>query len=98
MNLSIGEKLLLIRESEMIGSRVKAAELLDIPSNALWRYESGEAIPKGDVIMKILSHPVYEKYALWFTTGKIAPEYGQIKPVLLEQYLQDRHTSLNKKA
>ncbi|MGG4662807.1 helix-turn-helix domain-containing protein [Providencia vermicola] len=90
MNLSIGEKLMLIRESEMINSRVKAAELLGIPSNALWRYESGEAIPKGDVIMKILSNPVYEKYALWFTTGKIAPEYGQIQPVLLEQYQQNK--------
>ena len=90
MDLSIGEKLALMRESEMIGSRAKAAELLDIPRNALWRYESDEAIPKGDVIMKILSHPIYEKYALWFTTGKTAPEYGQIQPILLEQYIQNR--------
>ncbi len=90
MCLTMGEKLILMRESEMIGSRAKAAELLDIPRNALWRYESDEAIPKGDVIMKILSHPIYEKYALWFTTGKTAPEYGQIQPVLLEQYIQNK--------
>lgn len=90
MSLSIGEKLILMRESEMIGSRAKAADLLGIPRNALWRYESDEAIPKGDVIMKILSNPIYEKYALWFTTGKIAPEYGQIQPVLLEQYQRNK--------
>lgn len=98
MNLSIGEKLMLIRESEMINSRVKAAELLGIPSNALWRYESGEAIPKGDIIMKILSNSIYEKYALWFTTGKVAPEYGQIQPILLEQYLQNKEQNQEKLA
>lgn len=90
MKLSMGEKLLLIRESEMISSRVKAAEMLGIPNNALWRYETDEAIPKGDVIMKIFSNPVYERYALWFTTGKTAPEYDQIQPVLLEQYIQNK--------
>lgn len=90
MNLSIGEKLMLIRESEMISSRVRAAEIIGIPSNALWRYENDEAIPKGDVILKIFSNPIYEKYALWFTTGTEAPEYNQIKPVLLEQYLHSR--------
>lgn len=98
MSLSIGEKLTLMRESEMIGSRAKAADLLDIPRNALWRYESDEAIPKGDVIMKILSNPVYEKYALWFTTGKVAPEYGQIQPILLEQYLQNKEQNKEKLA
>lgn len=71
-----------MRESERIISRPEAAEMLGIPPNALWRYETGEAIPKGDVIMKILNHPRFEKYALWFVTGKIAPESGQIAPAL----------------
>lgn len=82
MKLTLGEKLLLMRESERVTSRVKAAEILDIPPNALWRYETGEAIPKGDVIMKILGHPMFEKYALWFVTGKVAPDVGQIAPAL----------------
>ncbi|HCM7772493.1 MULTISPECIES: helix-turn-helix domain-containing protein [Klebsiella] len=82
MSLSIGEKIKLMRESERITSRREAAEILGIPSNALWRYETGEAIPKGDVIMKILSNPTFEKYALWFVTGKTAPESGQIEPAL----------------
>ncbi|EOT6748806.1 helix-turn-helix domain-containing protein [Escherichia coli] len=78
----IGEKLKLMRESERITSRNEAAELIGIPHNALWRYETGESIPKGDVMMKILNCPRFEKYALWFMTGKIAPESGQIAPAL----------------
>lgn len=80
--MGIGEKLKVMRESERITSRREAAEILGIPQNALWRYETGEAIPKGDVMMKILSNPRFEKYTLWFITGKIAPESGQIAPAL----------------
>ncbi|MGQ7804058.1 helix-turn-helix domain-containing protein [Hafnia alvei] len=82
MILSIGEKILLMRESERLSNRKDAADLLGVTNNALWRYETGEAIPKGDMIMKILSHPRFEKYALWFVTGKTAPEVGQIAPAL----------------
>ena len=82
MTLSISERLKLIRESERLTSVPETAKMLGIPANALWRYESGESTPKGDVILKILNHPVYEKYALWFMTGKTAPEAGQIAPAL----------------
>lgn len=82
MQMEISEKLKIMRESERITSRPEAAEMFGIPSNALWRYETGEAIPRTDVIMKILTHPRFEKYALWFMTGKIAPESGQIAPAL----------------
>nr|WP_255712126.1 XRE family transcriptional regulator [Xenorhabdus sp. PB30.3] len=74
----------------MLSSRVETAEILGIPSNALWRYECDETIPKGDVIMKIFSNSIYEKYALWFITGKAIPEYGQIEPVLLRNYLNKK--------
>ncbi|WP_279204246.1 helix-turn-helix domain-containing protein [Obesumbacterium proteus] len=82
MKLTLGEKLLLMRESERLSNRKNAAELLGVTNNALWRYETGDAIPKGDMIMKILSHPRFEKYVLWFVTGKTAPEIGQIAPAL----------------
>ncbi|WP_426576408.1 helix-turn-helix domain-containing protein [Xenorhabdus stockiae] len=84
MILTIGEKILLMRESERLTNRKDAADLIGITNNALWRYETGEAIPKGDMIMKILSHPKFEKYTLWFVTGKTAPEVGQIAPVLYD--------------
>ncbi|CAM3291414.1 Repressor protein C (fragment) [Xenorhabdus nematophila ATCC 19061] len=84
MILTIGEKILLMRESERLTNRKDAADLIGITNNALWRYETGEAIPKGDMIMKILSHPKFEKYTLWFVTGKTAPEVGQIAPALYD--------------
>ncbi|HDL7370457.1 TPA: helix-turn-helix transcriptional regulator [Yersinia enterocolitica] len=82
MKMNIAEKLKIMRESERITSRAEAADLLGIPQNALWRYETGDSVPKGDVIMKILNHPRYKKYALWFMTGEVAPEAGQIAPAL----------------
>ena len=92
MNLPISERLKLMRESERITSRNEAAEIIGIPHNALWRYETGESIPKGDVMMKIINTPRFEKYALWFMTGKIAPESGQIAPALAH-FGQDETTS-----
>lgn len=92
MNLPISERLKLMRESERITSRNEAVEIIGIPHNALWRYETGESIPKGDVMMKILNTPRFEKYALWFMTGKIAPESGQIAPALAH-FGQDETTS-----
>ncbi|MDN5468133.1 MAG: helix-turn-helix domain-containing protein [Lactococcus raffinolactis] len=82
MKISIGEKLLLIRESERLKSRPETAEMIGIPTNALWRYETGKTTPDVDIVTKILSHPRFEKYALWFVTGKTAPEVGQIAPAL----------------
>ncbi|MCC8380804.1 helix-turn-helix transcriptional regulator [Xenorhabdus sp. PB30.3] len=95
MTLSIGEKILLMRESERLTNRKDAADLIGITNNALWRYETGEAIPKGDMIMKILSHPKFEKYILWFVTDKSAPEVGQIVPVLYDpkNYENDQEKS-----
>ncbi|OKP03900.1 helix-turn-helix domain-containing protein [Xenorhabdus eapokensis] len=84
MKITIGEKLLLMRESERLKSRPEAAEMLGIPTNALWRYENGKTMPDVDVVTKILSHPRFEKYALWFVTGKTAPEIGQIAPALFD--------------
>ena len=82
MKVSIGEKLKLMRESERLTSRPEVADMLDIRHDALWRYEEDKTIPNAAVLEKILSHPRFEKYALWFMTGKIAPESGQIAPAL----------------
>lgn len=84
MKISIGERLLLMRESERLSSRPEVAEMLGIPTNALWRYETGKTMPDVDIVTKILNHPKFEKYALWFITGKIAPESGQIAPALYD--------------
>ncbi|HFU6588022.1 TPA: helix-turn-helix domain-containing protein [Klebsiella quasipneumoniae] len=92
MNMSVGEKLKLIRESERLTSRPEVARMLGINHDALWRYEEGKTVPNADVITSILNHPRFEKYALWFITGKIAPESGQIAPALAH-FGQDETTS-----
>lgn len=84
MRLSVSEKLKLIRESERLTSLPETAQMLGLNRDALWRYENGKTIPNADVITSIISHPRFEKYALWFITGKTAPESGQIAPVLYD--------------
>lgn len=33
-------------------------------------------------VMKILNHPQFKKYTMWFMTETISPEAGQIAPAL----------------
>ena len=82
MSMNVAEKLKIMRESERLTSLPEAAKMLGLNRDALWRYEAGKTIPNTEVIMSILNHRRFEKYALWFITGKIAPESGQIAPAL----------------
>ncbi|WP_201162357.1 helix-turn-helix transcriptional regulator [Klebsiella michiganensis] len=92
MSMSVAEKLKIMRESERLTSLPDAAKMLGLNRDALWRYEAGKTVPNTEVIMNILNHPRFEKYALWFITGKIAPESGQIAPALAH-FGQDETTS-----
>ncbi|EMZ5860589.1 TPA: helix-turn-helix domain-containing protein [Yersinia enterocolitica] len=82
MSMSFSEKLKIMRESERLTSLPEVASMLGLNRDALWRYENGKTTPNIEVVTKILSHPRFEKYTLWFITGKIAPESGQIAPAL----------------
>lgn len=84
MRLNISEKLKLMRESERLTSLPETAQLLGLNRDALWRYENGKTMPNAEIITSIISHPRFEKYALWFVTGKTAPEIGQIAPALFD--------------
>ena len=92
MSMNVAEKLKIMRESERLTSLPDAAKMLGLNRDALWRYEAGKTVPNTEVIMSILNHPRFEKYALWFITGKIAPESGQIAPALAH-FGQDETTS-----
>ena len=92
MSMSVAEKLKIMRESERLTSLPDAAKMLGLNRDALWRYEAGKTVPNTEVNMSILNHPRFEKYALWFITGKIAPESGQIAPALAH-FGQDETTS-----
>lgn len=84
MRISISEKLKLMRESERLTSLPETAQMLGLSRDALWRYENGKTLPNVEVITKILNHPRFSKYALWFITGETAPESGQIAPALYD--------------
>ncbi|MCC8380803.1 helix-turn-helix transcriptional regulator [Xenorhabdus sp. PB30.3] len=83
MILPIAERLKLIRESERL-SRSQASKEWKLKEDALWRYENSKTIPNADVMTNILSHPRFEKYSLWFITGKTMPEVGLIAPALYD--------------
>lgn len=91
MSSSIAEKIGLMRESERINRR-QFAELTGVPYSSLTYYESGRSVPPTDVTMKILAHPKFTKYTMWFMTDQISPEAGQIAPVLAH-FGQDETTS-----
>lgn len=81
MSNDVGKKIRLMRESELV-NRKQLSELTGIPYTSLVYYESDKNSPDIQVVMKILNHPKFTKYTLWFMTDKIAPESGQIAPVL----------------
>ncbi|MFP2505432.1 helix-turn-helix domain-containing protein [Buttiauxella gaviniae] len=81
MSIAISEKLALMRESERLNRR-QFAEITGVPYSSLTYYESGRTTPPTDVTMKILNHPQFMKYTMWFITNQIAPESGQIAPAL----------------
>ncbi|MGX5337602.1 helix-turn-helix domain-containing protein [Citrobacter freundii] len=81
MSTAISVKLALIRESERL-NRKQFSEITGVPYSSLTYYESGRTIPPTDVAMKILQHPRFSKYTLWFMTEQISPEAGQIAPAL----------------
>lgn len=88
MSSPISEKLALIRESERLNRR-EFADLTGVPYTSLTYYESGRTTPPTDVSMKILSHPRFMKYTMWFMTDQIAPESGQIAPALAHSGLDE---------
>lgn len=82
LSTEIGEKIRAMRESEGL-TRLQFFELTGIPAVTQKSYETGrrESIGSG-TLLKITQHPRFEKYTLWLMTDSIAPESGQIAPVL----------------
>lgn len=81
MSTPVFEKIKLIRESERLNKR-QFSELTGIAYSSLAGYESGDKKPGVEQIMKILQHPRFTKYTLWFMADQITPEAGQIAPAL----------------
>jgi len=90
MSIDVSEKIKLIRESERLNRR-EFSELTGVPYSSLSSYENRSKNAGVESIMKILQSPRFTKYTLWFMTDQIAPESGQIAPVLAH-YGQDATT------
>ncbi|MDD9212105.1 helix-turn-helix domain-containing protein [Aeromonas dhakensis] len=94
MSNDVGKKIRLMRESELI-NRKQLSDLTGIPYTSLVYYESDKNSPDVQVVMKILNHPRFTKYTLWFMTNQIAPEAGQIAPVLAHFGQEEGDSSLS---
>lgn len=81
MSIQIHEKIKLVRESERL-NRKQFSELTGIVYGSFCSYEAGDKKPGVEQIIKILQHPRFTKYTLWFMTDQISPEAGQIAPAL----------------
>ncbi|EPR5265282.1 helix-turn-helix domain-containing protein [Salmonella enterica] len=77
--MNITEKIKAIRKAEGL-TQATFCEISKIPLSTLKNYEGGHAEPSVSTLLLITSNPRFKKYALWLTTGEIAPEAGQIAP------------------
>ncbi|EIV9525840.1 TPA: helix-turn-helix domain-containing protein [Klebsiella pneumoniae] len=89
--MNVSEKLAIMRDSERL-NRKQFSELVGIPYSSLSSYEKGVKDMGVQAVMKILQHPRFMKYTMWFMTDQISPESGQIAPALAH-FGQDATTS-----
>ncbi|EPJ0730288.1 helix-turn-helix domain-containing protein [Morganella morganii] len=81
-NLStLGEKIRMIREAENL-NRKEMAELIGASYGTLNNYETKGVLVTETVLVKLTTHPRFEKYTLWLMTGKTNEAMGQISPTL----------------
>ncbi|WP_338522439.1 helix-turn-helix transcriptional regulator [Pseudomonas batumici] len=80
--MELGIKLKEIRLTERLGQR-EFCELTGIKLETLKSYEYGRSKSVNSVeLLKVTTHPQFEKYALWLVTGKTCSECGQITPLI----------------
>ncbi|ECX7405923.1 helix-turn-helix transcriptional regulator [Salmonella enterica] len=82
MSRSIGEKIRIMRKSEMLTQK-QMAELTGIPAGTLIHYEQGKSKPGADALIKILKPQKLRKYRDWFLFDEMEPKAGQVIPALV---------------
>jgi transcriptional regulator with XRE-family HTH domain len=80
--MDLGSKLKEVRLTE----RLTQSEICEISGIKLetWKgYEYGRSKSVSSLeLLKITTHPRFRKYALWLVTDEVAPECGQISPII----------------
>lgn len=79
--MDFNEKLKALRKAEGV-TQSQLADITGLPLSNLKKIEAGYHEPGWRFVSQITSNHRFKKYALWLITDDIAPEIGQISPVL----------------
>jgi len=80
--MELGLKLKEVRLTERL-TQTEICEITGVYLNTWKGYEYGRSKSVSSVeLLKITMHPRFKKYALWLVTDDVAPECGQISPVI----------------
>ncbi|HEI3213766.1 TPA: helix-turn-helix transcriptional regulator [Escherichia coli] len=75
------EKLKAIRKAEGL-TQTKFSEISGIALGTIKNYESGQKEPGLSVVLRVTNAEPFKKYTLWLMTDDVAPEAGQVSPVV----------------
>jgi transcriptional regulator with XRE-family HTH domain len=81
MSTNTADKLIVMRESERL-TRKAMSELTGVAYGSLTDYELGRGSMGLKAAQKILKHPRFKKYTMWFLFDETDPSSGQISPAL----------------
>ncbi|HGJ5857398.1 helix-turn-helix domain-containing protein [Arsenophonus nasoniae] len=79
MSIDYAKKLLAIRKAEGL-TQQKFADLTGLSVGSVKIYESGHRPARAEIMEKVIRVKQFEKYLMWLTINKVAPEAGQIEP------------------
>lgn len=80
--MELGQKLKEVRLTERL-TQTEMCEATGIKLGTWKGYEYGTRKEVSSVeLLKVTMHPRFKKYALWLVTDEVAPECGQISPVI----------------
>ena len=78
--MDYADKIKLLRISENKNQTIFAEET-SIPLSTLKKVEAGISSAGFSLVEKIIQHPSYQQYALWFLLGKTSPSAKQFSPL-----------------
>ncbi len=81
MSTNVSEKLIVMRESERL-TRKAVSQLTGIAYGSLSEYELKGGNIGMKTIQKLLGHPRFKKYTMWFLFDETDPAAGQVSPAL----------------
>lgn len=78
--MDITAKMKAIRAKEGL-TQTEFCEMVDISISSWKKYDAAITDMGLVPFLKVANHPRFKKYALWLTTGDVAPACGQISAV-----------------